>query len=478
VKRLLTDTSVFAGATAAVRLVTFLQVPVLARTFAPGDFARLDLANTLLWIAISLALLGQESALGIRLAAATGARSTAASGFWLVTGASVGLSAALSINAPSVARALFNSPTGEDVIRAMSVLVPVQALNLYAGAVLRCQGRTGAYAALALGGALAGLCGVLVLAVWLDRGAVGVFVGQVAGYGLALLAAVACTGPSIGGASWREAREMVRLGAPFCGVTLAYLTVGVLDRSFLVRLSSQFALAEYAAAAKAAQPLATVVGGFQMAWIARIASHRDGPVRAADVSATLRVYALAGAALLIVVSTFSHMIVSVVASPLYAGGGALVAILAVGHLLTGVQWLAGTGAALTQRTGVWTVAHLAGAALAGFVLFPALVPIHGNLGAALGTVGAQIVATAGIAVFSPRVKGLTIGMARVALAWVTCLAVVIVQVWVGIPVDRLGWLLRLALAAGGLGVTAWVFAGQRPRPSLPPWSAGTNAGAR
>jgi len=240
-------------------------------------------------------------------------------------------------------------------------------------------------------------------------------------------------------------RRMLAYGAPSVPAAFAFGTISAMDRYFLQRLRSLEEVGVYAVALKFFTVVSICVSGFQLAYgpfaFAR-AQHPDSPRLFARVFGAYMGASVLGALL---VGMFAPEVVTILVPPEYRAAAGPALWLAFAAAALGAYTVASVGIGIALKTPllVWCAVGAALTALGANLL---LIPRYGILGAGAATCLGYIAAATLTYVISQRVQPMPYRGARMALVFVTGLALgLAVQRWA--PAGIAGVAIKLAVAA-------------------------------
>jgi O-antigen/teichoic acid export membrane protein len=178
--------------------------------------------------------------------------------------------------------------------------------------------------------------------------------------------------------------SLLRFGVPLVPAGLCLWGLSLVDRLFLVRLSTLTEVGLYSTANRLTSVLAFGVSAFQMAWgpfAFSISETEDARPAYANV---LNYYLGWGGFGVLGLGLFAAEALSILTPPQYHGAAVAVPALAIGALAYGAYTLVAIGVNLANRTAQVSIT-LAGAALLNLLLCVLLIPRFGMLGAAYAT---------------------------------------------------------------------------------------------
>ena len=394
-KRLSKDTIAFGLGAAVQKFIVFLLFPIYARLLSKDDFGTQDLVATVVVMASMLLVLGMDSgALLHYYESPEDEQAKIRSTFlWSQVLLSVPVCALLIVFASPICGLLFDRPRMAPYLQLGVAVIPftqvVRALSL----ILRLKFRTRTFVVLTTAGVLFQVLAAVVLVVVLRWGVTGVFVAiLIAGILQALLGLALVRGAFRPGFSATWFASMLKVGLPLVPAALSVWVLNYANRYVLARYATLADIGVLSVALRISSILLFAISAFETAWgpfAYSVAKNQDA---ARQTYAKVLIYFLAlvmpaTAAL----SIFAREITSVLATPAYASGAALVPLYCFSSVFWVLLYIVGMGAGMAKKTYHNTIATVL-AACVNMALNLALIPSHGIVGAALATVAANFVA--------------------------------------------------------------------------------------
>jgi O-antigen/teichoic acid export membrane protein len=528
-RRVLSQSGVYAAAALAQQGVSFLLLPLYTRFVPQAEYGQLELLNAFSSIAFACLMLGLPSAIAKcyhRDCGDDGQRG-ALLPTALLLDAPLLLAGGILLTAAAgpVSGLLLGSASGAGLVRLMAaggVLSSFVALLL---ASLRAEERALAFGVLSLVQFTAAMTANVLLVVHWRLGVAGILWGNLLSYALALAlgpwfmrrarrrrqaaaqdaeavapgaggaeadrAPAAAVAPGAGGADAgpapaaagggalfdrRLASPLLRFGVLLIPVLLSSWVMDLSDRWVLRLYAGLSDVAIYAVGYKIGMVLqVAVVWPFQLAWpavsfsISRREGHRETYSRTVTLLAAVMAAAIAGLTLL------SRVGLPIVAGPAYRAAYQVVPLVALAYAFNGLHYALSPGVHLAGRTRYFPPLALAAAAL-NLALNFLLIPPFGRLGAAWSTAVAFAFFALGTGVLGQRFYPVPYEygkLARVAAS----LALVL---WLGsrVPPDGTPFAFAWHVALGAFGVPALLLAtGVLRRRAAPPPELAPEAGA-
>jgi O-antigen/teichoic acid export membrane protein len=289
--------------------------------------------------------------------------------------------------------------------------------------VFRVEQRPVAFVCASLANIALTVAGTLLLVVVLEKGAVGVIVGNFSGTLLVYLALLGYRRDQLGLQFDRGLlREMNRFGLPLLPSALFLWATNFSDRFFLVKLSDASEVGLYSVGVRIASAMVLLLTAFRTAWPAFAYSIRDDGEARRTYAYVLTYLVFVSSWLAVALGLISPWLVSWLAADAFAEASRVVSLLAFAAVAFAVYIVVSIGVGRIKRTQYMWVVTLAGA-LVNLALNLALIPTYGMMGAAVATLAAFVVMSGGIAWWSQRIypvpyqwrRVLTAGLAGVAL---------------------------------------------------------------
>ncbi len=215
-------------------------------------------------------------------------------------------------------------------------------------------------------------------------------------------------------------RRQVTFGAPLLPAALSVYVLNGADRYVLQVYRPAAELGVYGVAAKVAILVLLGVETFRKAfWPFAMEALQDAQRGPVVFRTGARIYAGAGAAMIVYLTWLAPFLVAVLGGDAYAEAGGLVAYLLWPSVLYGYYMLASGGIWKSEKTGVAAWLGLAAAAFNVLLNF-LLVPSFGMKGAAIATVLAYAAWIVGTAIMSERYWPIGLGRARTVVIAMVC----------------------------------------------------------
>jgi O-antigen/teichoic acid export membrane protein len=254
----------------------------------------------------------------------------------------------------------------------------------------RIERRASAFVAFQLTNVAVTVILTVVLVVVLDKGAVGLLLGNFAGTGAVYLLMLWARRRSVGirRADPTVARELLQFSLPLMPANVAIWALNLADRIMLQRLAGPLELGQYAAASRVAAGMAVLLAAFQAAWtpFAHALRGEEGDeVAKRTYAEVLTFWSVAMGWGLAAVTLLSAPYIALTFPESAQDAISVVPLLATGIVLYGAYLIVGLGVAIVKRTRMTPViACTAGAVNIGLNFW--FIPHLGLVGAGITTV--------------------------------------------------------------------------------------------
>ncbi|MFN8224506.1 MAG: oligosaccharide flippase family protein [Gaiellales bacterium] len=335
--------------------------------------------------------------------------------FWFnMIAATAGL-ALLSGAAGPISQTLFGSPDAANLVRASGVALWATVNYEQLTALFRVEERSVAFVIASLVNIFLTIGTTLLLVVALEKGPIGVIVGNFTGTLVVYLALLGFRRDQLGLQFDRPLlRQMNAFGLPLVPTGLFLWITNFSDRFFLGKLSSVAEAGLYSVGVKVASAMVLVLTAFRTAWPAFAYSIRDER-EARRTYAYVLTY-------LTVVATWVSLALTLLAptigrlfDPAYHRSASVVGPLAFSSVSYGAYIVVAIGIGRSRRTQFnWVVTLIA--AVVNISLNLILIPRYGMMGAAVSTVAAYTAMAMAMAWWSQRIYPVPYQWRRVATA--------------------------------------------------------------
>ena len=425
------------------RILAVLLLPLYTRYLSPSDYGKVE------------TLIALTTVVGIALSAGIGSaffrfyfdspepaarRRVLRTSFWFIMGmATLGLVVGVAL-AGEISQLLFGTSKDAELVAASFVglwagMNWTQLTNLF-----RVEERSAAFVSASIANILVTVGATLILVVALDKGPIGVIVGNFTGTLAVYAVLVLYRREQLGLEFDRNLlRRMNKFGLPLVPSALFLWITNFSDRIFLVKLADVHEVGLYSVGVRIASALVLLLTAFRLAWPAFAYSIDDD-------AAARRTYAYV-LTYLVVVTTWvatglallSPWIVRWITSkPDYESASRVVGPLAFSTVAFAGYMVVAIGVGRSRRTQFnWVVTGAA--AIVNIVLNLILIPPYGMMGAAIATIAAYTTMFVGMAWWSQRIYPVAYQWRRVGTAAAAGVVIVAIGKLVGggLPVAAL-----------------------------------------
>jgi O-antigen/teichoic acid export membrane protein len=409
------------------RILAVLLLPLYTRYLSPSDYGKVETLIALTTVIGIVLRMGIHSAF-FRFYFDSKERSdrlrVVRTSFWFTMAmATAGLAAGLLLSAP-IADGLFGSSDDAELVMAAFV-------GLWAGmnyeqltSLFRVEERSVAFVSASIANIFLTIGATLLLVVALEKGPIGVIVGNFTGTLIVYAVLVGYRREQLGlEFDRRLLREMNRFGIPLIPTALFLWVTNFSDRLFLVQLSDTAEVGMYSVGVRIASAMVLLLTAFRLAWPAfafSIEDDREAKRTYAFVLTylvALTTWVATGLALL------SPWIVDWIAAPDFAESSRVVGPLAFSTVAFAGYIVVAIGVGRAKRTQFnWVVTGAAAAVNIGLNLL--LIPSYGMMGAAIATVAAYSTMFVGMVWWSQKIYRVPYQWRRVVTATAAGLALV------------------------------------------------------
>jgi O-antigen/teichoic acid export membrane protein len=370
---LLKDSAIYGLGAALNKAITLFTFPLLARHFPVQEFGTIDLLNTLVVLAVTLLVFGQDSAVARYFYERddTAVRQQVVSqSLALQLGLLALLVPPLLLAAGPLAEVLGLGADGAAILRLMVLQLPFFVLINFSQGLLKWTLRRGPFLLISVGSTAATLAGILLAMAWGQLSVVGLFTVYLAvraGFGLLGLWFVRMW--LVRPQGFGQLRQMVPFAVPFGIICVAASLLPFVERSAVAELVGGHALGIFAAGAKVAMLIALVINAFETSWGPFALSifrqpDADRTFRAVLLLATL---GLCSATLLL--TAIGDLVVVLLGSARYAGAGEVVFALTMGLVVQSLGGITEVGIVFAKRSYLKLYAYGLGLVVASTAIY-------------------------------------------------------------------------------------------------------------
>jgi O-antigen/teichoic acid export membrane protein len=415
------------------RIVAVLLLPVYTRHLSPADYGAIEVLVALSAVVFALLRAGIQSSFFrfyFQAEDERGRLTVVRTSFWFTMGAAtVALVVGVALAEP-ISMALFSTSENADLVRAAFVGLWASMNYDQLTALFRVEERSVSYSIASLANVLVTVGATILLVVALDKGPIGVLVGNFSGT-LAVWAILLAYRRSQLGLEFDTDvfRRMTEWGMPLVPSVIALNLIDFSDRFFLVRIKGADELGLYAIGMRISAGLLFLLAAFRTAWPAFAFSiPEDEAKRTYGYVLTYVTFFSAWAA--VALGLASPWIVRLLTTPEFYGGARVVPVLVFAFVVFGMYVVVVTSIGRAGRRGSnWMITGAA--ALFNVALNLILIPPFGMTGAAVSMVASYFAMFVGITWKAQRVFPVIYQWRRVATAIAAAVALTVTGKLVG-----------------------------------------------
>lgn len=390
-RRLASQSLVYAVAGAAGSLASFALTPLYARFLGPADFGRLDTLLAFGQIVTIVSAAGISSASVLLIIQPKGeAPATPSTALWLVTLLGLCWLPLASLGAPWLASGLNLPATSLRLVAAMGMLAALIQIPFN---VWRGRGKAWLLASMTFVQVLLTLGANLYQVVWRGQGIDGILTGLLGVYAVVALIAL-----GLARHEWRDrpdpatARQLLAIGGAHVTNSLSMWVVSLSDRFLLAAMVSATQLGIYSLGNKIATLVHLALAmPLALAWPGFLAQLGRDPAVAAKFGRLFEALVAYASGLFVFLVIPASCWCQLVGGGRYAGAAGLVPLLAGGALLNALQPALLSGFSLSMKIRLYPLVAAA-AAVTNLALNLLLIPRWGAWGASAATLCAFTVA--------------------------------------------------------------------------------------
>jgi O-antigen/teichoic acid export membrane protein len=418
IKRLSKHSVIYGFAPLIQRIVAVLLLPLYTRYLDPSDYGAIEALVALTAVIFALLRAGIQSSFFRFYFQAEDDRArekVVRTSFWFTMGTATAALIVGEILAGSISHWLFGTDVYTNLVRAAFVGLWASMNYEQLTALFRVEERSVSYSIASLANVVLTVGATVLLVVVLDKGPVGVIVGNFTGTLLVYLVLLGYRRTQLGLEFDRDVfRRMTAWGMPFVPSVIALNAIDFSDRFFLVRIKDQHELGLYAIGVRISAALLFVLAAFRTAWPAFAYSiPEEEAKRTYGYVLTYVTFVSSWAALALGLG--APWIVRLLTQPDFYRGADVVPILVYAFVIFGGYVVVVTSIGRAGKRGSnWIVTGAA--ALFNVVLNLILIPPYGMTGAAISMVVSYFAMFLGITWKAQRVFPVVYQWRRVALA--------------------------------------------------------------
>ena len=439
------------------RVIAVLLLPVYTRYLTPTDYGQIETLLALTTVMGLILRAGITSAFFrfyFDVDDDAGRLRVLRTSFWFTMGGgTLGLLVLLALAGP-VSSLLFGTQDAADLVRASGVALWATVNYEQLTALFRVEERSVAFVSASLANVFLTIGLTLLLVVVLEKGPLGVIVGNFSGTLIVYLALLGYRRDQLGLQFDRGLlREMNRFGLPLVPTALFLWTTNFSDRFFLVWLADVAEAGLYSVGVRVASAMVLLLTAFRMAWPAFAYSIRDEREARRTYAFVLTYLTVVTAWVALGLTLLSPWLVDLLAAAQFAESSRVVGPLAFSTVAYAAYVVVAIGVGRARRTTFNWVVTGAGAVV-NLVLNLALIPSYGMMGAAIATVAAYTTMAIAMAWWSQRIYPVPYQWRRVATAALAAVALAALGKALGVGIAAaIGLILAYPLALLVLGFT-------------------------
>ncbi len=409
------------------RILAVLLLPLYTRYLSTSDYGQIETLVALVTVLTIVLQFGISSAFFRFYFDAddhAGRRLVLRTSFWFtMTMATLGLVVLVALATP-ISEGLFGDAGAANLVRASAVALWAQLNYMQLTNLFRVEERSVAFVLASLSNILLTVGATLLLVVVLDRGPLGVIVGNFTGTLVVYLVLLGYRREQLGlELSWPLLRQMNHFGLPLVPSALLLWVTNFSDRFFLVKLTDTSEVGLYSVGVRIASAMVLLLTAFRMAWPAFAYSIKSDDEAKRTYAWVLTYLVVLSTWIATALALLSPWLVDWLTAPQFASASRVVGPLSFAAVSFGGFIVISIGIGRARRTQFnWVITGVA--AVVNVALNLTLIPPYGMMGAAIATVAAYTVMFAGMAWWAQRIfpcpyqwrRVLTAAAAGVALA--------------------------------------------------------------
>jgi len=401
------------------RVIAVLLLPIYTRYLTPADYGKIETLLALTTVMGLILRAGITSAFFrfyFDVDDDAGRLRVLRTSFWFTMGGgTLGLLLLLALADP-VSSLLFGTDDAANLVRASAVALWATVNYEQLTALFRVEERSVAFVSASLANVFLTIGLTLLLVVALEKGPLGVIVGNFSGTLIVYLALLGYRREQLGLQFDRGLlREMNRFGLPLVPTALFLWMTNFSDRFFLVWLDDVAEAGLYSVGVRVASAMVLLLTAFRMAWPAFAYSIRDEGEARRTYAFVLTYLTVVTAWVALALTLLSPWLVDLLAADQFAESSRVVGPLAFATVAYAAYVVIAIGVGRARRTQFnWVVTGVA--AVVNVLLNLLLIPAYGMMGAAFATVAAYSTMAIAMAWWSQRIYPVPYQWRRVVTA--------------------------------------------------------------
>ncbi|MDH4103327.1 MAG: oligosaccharide flippase family protein [Thermoleophilia bacterium] len=409
------------------RILAVLLLPLYTRYLSPSDYGKVETLialSTVIGIVLRMGIHSAFFRFYFDSPEPEARRLVLRTSFWFTMGmATIGLVVGLALSGV-ISSLLFGSADDSELV--MAALVGLWAGMNYeqVTSLFRVEERSVAFVSASLTNIFLTIGATLLLVVALDKGPIGVIVGNFTGTLIVYAVLIAYRREQLGLQFDRGLlRRMNHFGIPLVPTALFLWVTNFSDRLFLVKLADTEEVGLYSVGVRIASALVLLLTAFRLAWPAFAYSIEDDAEARRTFGYVLTYLVLLTTWVATALALLSPWIVDWIAAPAFESSSRVVGPLAFSTVAFAAYIVVAIGVGRAKRTQFnWVVTGAAAAVNVALNLL--LIPSYGMMGAAIATIAAYATMFVGMAWWAQRIYPVPYQWRRVVTAASTGVALV------------------------------------------------------
>ncbi|MDF1544059.1 MAG: oligosaccharide flippase family protein [bacterium] len=382
IKRLISESSVYGLSTTLTRVTGVLLIPVYTRLFAPDEYGVIALLTSMLALFTTFLVLGLDNASARWYyddEDITRRKNIISSWFWCQFSLSLIACGLLFISAERLSLLLFDTDLYTELIRLISLSLPLASFFKVCGNLLRYQRRAWTSSAFHFADSLITIGIIILMVVFWKMGLRGIYLARLTAAGFTAVVAIALLKGWLSPFcfSFGRLKEMLRFSLPLVPAGLAIWVRMSSDRFIIQLFQSQSEVGLYTVAFQVASAVALFTTAFGFAYgpfAFSILKEEQAPKVYAKV---FDLYAVLGILLVTSLSLFVDLAFQLFTTKDYYAAAVCVPPLAYSFVVYGALTIASLGPSIVKQSGPVAKAILIAAGLSLAFNF-SLVPLWGK----------------------------------------------------------------------------------------------------
>ena len=401
------------------RVIAVLLLPIYTRYLTPADYGKIETLlalTTVMGLVLRAGITSAFFRFYFDVDDDAGRLRVLRTSFWFTMGGgTLGLLLLLALADP-VSSLLFGTDDAANLVRASAVALWATVNYEQLTALFRVEERSVAFVSASLANVFLTIGLTLLLVVALEKGPLGVIVGNFSGTLIVYLALLGYRREQLGLQFDRGLlREMNRFGLPLVPTALFLWMTNFSDRFFLVWLADVAEAGLYSVGVRVASAMVLLLTAFRMAWPAFAYSIRDEGEARRTYAFVLTYLTVVTAWVALALTLLSPWLVDLLAADQFAESSRVVGPLAFATVAYAAYVVIAIGVGRARRTQFnWVVTGVA--AVVNVLLNLLLIPAYGMMGAAIATVAAYSTMAIAMAWWSQRIYPVPYQWRRVVTA--------------------------------------------------------------